>query len=295
VLHDAFIAVLVAVLTLAGASWLDDQRSEREAKRSEALGWRLTLASGSEFEGLDASDADLSGIYTAARDMRQADFSRSDLSGATFVRGNLAGAIFDSANLTNTRLRQANLVAASFIDADLSGADLTGADISYADLDGATIDTEQIDSICWNYATRWPLQPPPSPPSTCGAITFEEESAEPVPDCPERLQKVYLPALPILLREEAACAILGYLSGQEVVIADDQDALFDSMYGCGQIGKDVDPQSIARLLAGEQPLSFGWELLFAGVEFICKEHRLALQGALKTAREQQQLPLSYGS
>jgi len=65
--HDAFIAVLAAVLTLAGASWLDDQRSEREAKRSEALGWRLTLASGSEFQGLDASDADLSGIYTAAR------------------------------------------------------------------------------------------------------------------------------------------------------------------------------------------------------------------------------------
>jgi uncharacterized protein YjbI with pentapeptide repeats len=110
------------------------------------------------FDGLDISQADLSGAR-----LRDGSFFRANLTGsnlskvsafkAKFVNALMAGAILDEAKLSEADFTKAHLTKASFQGADLrrarffdailreadfSNARLDGADFTRADLTGAT-------------------------------------------------------------------------------------------------------------------------------------------------------------
>jgi hypothetical protein len=143
------VLLTIAALTLAGAAPVAAEPPTRgpdcPATRAQLAGQHITslkdlpaLACAdlhdAIFDGVDLSQADLSGA-----DAHGASFRKAELVQATLTGANLRGAHFDGADLTQADLDTVDARDASFADADLGQADLTGSDLRGADFTGATL------------------------------------------------------------------------------------------------------------------------------------------------------------
>lgn len=174
--HDLAVGLIsgtvVALLSLAGAVYFDDKRSDREAQqeerrsvqegRQENLRFVRDRSSAEEvdrpFQDIDLNEQNLSGLGLVKADFSEASlvftqFIGADLSGAKFVRADLSGANFESADLEGADLYKATLWGTNFIAANLRGADLRDADLRNVVLHaGATM------TVCYDDKTQWPTQ-----------------------------------------------------------------------------------------------------------------------------------------
>lgn len=177
--------LVVASLSLAGAVYFDDQRSERE-RRVENL--RFVRERSSEervqrpFRGLDLKEQSLSGLLLVGANLETAilegaDFWGTDLEDSRLLLAKIRGGKFGSTNLKDATLTHADLsdaeltvtdMSGSFLQytdlsrATLSGVDLRNATLWLTRLDGAnlqdvTLDGVDTSNVCYDKATKWPL------------------------------------------------------------------------------------------------------------------------------------------
>jgi len=135
--------------------YLEQVLSQRQEKNI----LRLQLSTGTNFEGVDLSNQDLSGFY-------------------------LPGKSFNHANLTGANLRGATLSGTSFIRTRLTGADLRGANLqniagSFGD---AWLGVTSLEGVRYDSSTRWPegregedRWPVGVDPKQKGAINLDEQ------------------------------------------------------------------------------------------------------------------------
>ncbi|MDJ1176847.1 pentapeptide repeat-containing protein [Roseofilum capinflatum] len=156
---------------------------------------------GTNLNGLDLSEANLSHVYLrgaelcdvdlSSANLQQANFGGADLSGAYLSDANLEGANFHRASLALANLSGANLTGADFTDANLSNANLSdtqlkGANFTGADLTGAGIVLSDMTDVVLDGAkvnhTRFKDNPGLTPAMHDGLLQrgaiFEEEETE---------------------------------------------------------------------------------------------------------------------
>lgn len=106
-----------------------------EGEEGEQLVARLKNIAGADASGKLVEYADFSGTYAQG-----IDFSEARLSGSVAIDSIFDEANFEGAKLKNVDFSGARLAGANFRDADLSGADFECCDLSGADFTGATLE-----------------------------------------------------------------------------------------------------------------------------------------------------------
>lgn len=94
---------------------------------------------GTNLNGLDLSEANLSRVYLRGAELCDVDFSSANLQQANFGGADLSGAYLSDANLEGANFHRASLALAN-----LSGANLTGADFTEANLRNANLSDTQL-------------------------------------------------------------------------------------------------------------------------------------------------------
>ncbi len=94
-------------------------------------------------QGVDLSEAELTGANLSGLVAPGANFTEAMLYRANLNGADLSGALFPGAELS-----QAKLCGATLVKADLSGANLSEADASNADFHGASLMQTNLDNAC---------------------------------------------------------------------------------------------------------------------------------------------------
>ena len=84
----------------------------------------LTMASKSDFRGINLQHCDIKNIGFQESDLTGADFSNATMNGCDFTNSILVDAIFSNANMDYSCLKNANLTNSKFTGTQLQGADL---------------------------------------------------------------------------------------------------------------------------------------------------------------------------
>ena len=117
--------------------------------RVPLVGINLSLSANN---AVDDSSSNLTGVFLAGVDLREAILMKAKLSGAFLSRADFRGAnLFEAdlsaANLEDADLGGANLSAANLSFADLSDADLSDADLNDADLNSANLSGANLSGV----------------------------------------------------------------------------------------------------------------------------------------------------